>query len=284
MKQPKAPYEASARSPFAGCAILIAAVAMMVFLIGFSIFALFRQFGEIAKFTADKPVPIEVSPLENQGAEFTALTQRLAKFRDELSGDSESSLTLSADDVNLAIAAYDSFKELRGTFHITKIENETVRIAISFMLNGKPRFSRNGEPGWVASDSRYLNGTLVARPLLMKNEVVLTLDTIEVSGANVPREFIEQMSPYHITERYLADKILGPAMAKLTRVGVTDGKIVLTRNPKESPVGMITNEQVDSGSGRLFMSLGLAATAFLIFAGIIVLIGLRAKARNSSEP
>ena len=283
MKQPKAPYEASARSPFAGCAILIAAVAMMVFLIGFSIFALFRQFSEIAKFTAEKPVLIEVSPLESQREELNILTQRLVKFRDELGGDAETSLTLSAEDVNLAIAAYDSFKELKGTFRVTKIENETLRIAISFMLNGKPRFTRNGEPGWVASDSRYLNGTLVARPFLMKNEIVLSLDTIEVSGAKVPREFIEQMSPYHITERYLADKILGPAMAKLTRIGIADGKIVLTRKPNEIPIGVITNEQVDSGSQRLFMSLGLAATAFLIFAGIIVLIGLRAKAKKASE-
>ena len=283
MKQPKAPYEASARSPFAGCAILIAAVAMMVFLIGFSIFALFRQFSEIAKFTAEKPVLIEVSPLESQREELNILTQRLVKFRDELGGDAETSLTLSAEDVNLAIAAYDSFKELKGTFRVTKIENETLRIAISFMLNGKPRFTRDGEPGWVASDSRYLNGTLVARPFLMKNEIVLSLDTIEVSGAKVPREFIEQMSPYHITERYLADKILGPAMAKLTRIGIADGKIVLARKPNEIPIGVITNEQVDSGSQRLFMSLGLAATAFLIFAGIIVLIGLRAKAKKASE-
>ncbi len=283
MKQPKAPYEASARSPFAGCAILIAAVAMMVFLIGFSIFALYRQFDEIAKFTAEKPVPIEVSSLESQTEQLNTLTQRLKKFREELAGDSESSLTLSADDINLAIAAYDLFKELKGTFRVTKIENETLRIAISYMLNGKPRFSHHGEPGWVASDSRYLNGTLVARPFLMKNEIVLSLDTIEVSGAKVPREFIEQMSPYHITERYLADKILGPAMAKLTRVGVTDGKIVLTRNPKEIPLGVITNEQVDSGSARLFKSLGLAATAFLIFAGIIILIGLRTKAGKTPQ-
>ncbi len=283
MKQPKAPYEASARSPFAGCAILIAAVVMMVFLIGFSIFALYRQFDEIAKFTAEKPVLIEVSSLESQTEQLNTLTQRLEKFRDELAGDSESSLTLSADDINLAIAAYDSFKELKGTFRVTKIENETLRIAISFMLNGKPRFSQDGEPGWVASDSRYLNGTLVARPFLMKNEVVLSLDTIEVSGAKVPREFIEQMSPYHITERYLADKILGPAMAKLTRVGVTDGKIVFTRNPKEIPLGVITNEQVDSGSARLFKSLGLAATVFLIFAGIIILVGLRTKAGKTPQ-
>ena len=43
---------------------------------------------------------------------------------------------------------------------------------------------------------------------------------------------------------------------------------------------MITDEQVDSASGRLFTILGIAAACFLVFAGIIVLIGIRAKARK----
>ncbi len=282
MNKPKAPYEASARSPFAGCAILIAAVAMMIFLIGFSIFALFRQSDAIAKFTAEKPVPIEVTSLENKDAAINNLAERLEKFRQDLAKDVESSLILSADDVNLAIAAYDAFKELKGTFRVMKIEGETIHIAVSYMLNGKPRFARDGEPGWIASDFRYLNGTLVARPLLLKKEVVLRLDTIDVTGAKVPREFIDQMSPYRITERYLADGVIGPAMAKLTKVGVADGKIVITRNPKVNPADMITNDQVDSASSRLFLSLGLAATVFLVFAGIIVFIGLRTKARKAS--
>lgn len=283
MKPQKAPYEASARSPFAGCAILIAAVLMMVFLIGFSIFALYRQFNEIAKFTAEKPIPIEVSTLENKDAQLRQLDERFDQFRQQLAEHAESSLTLSADDINLAIAKYDAFKELKGTFRVTSIDGETLRIAISYMINGKPRFSHEGEPGWVASDARYLNGTLVARPLLLKKEIVLRLDTIEVPGATVPREFIDQMSPYRITERYLADKILGPAMSKLTRVGIADGKLVLTRNPKENPADMITDAQVDSASSRLFISLGLAATVFLVFAAIIIIIGLRAKARKTDD-
>ena len=68
MKPSKAPTDASARSPFAGCAILIAALLVMVFLIVFSTLTLFRQFNEIAKFTGEKPVPVEVSSLENQEA------------------------------------------------------------------------------------------------------------------------------------------------------------------------------------------------------------------------
>jgi hypothetical protein len=284
MTAPKAPYEASARSPFAGCAILIAAVAMMVFLIGFSVFALFKQFSEIAKFTTEKPAPVEITSLDDQEPALNDLAERLEKFRQDLSADREVSLALAPAELNLAIATYDAFKELQGTLRVTEITGDTMRLAISFPLNGKPRFAREEEPGWIASDSRYLNATLVARPVLLKQEVVLKIDAIEVPGASVPPEFIDQMSPYRITERYLIDPVLGPAMAKLTRVGLADGKLVLTRNPKETPAGMITNEQVDAASSRLFLWLGLAATLFLIFAAIIIFIGIRAKARKPADP
>ena len=283
MTTPKAPREPSTRSPIAGCAILIAAVGMMVFLVGFSVFALFRQFNEIAKFTAEKPVPVEVTSLDNKEAQLNNLAERLEKFRQELGGKSETTLALSAEDLNLAIATYVPFKELKGTFYVTKIEGETLHIAISFPLNGKPRFARDGEPGWIASDSRYLNGKLVARPNLLKKEIVLSLDAIEVPGSKVAPEFLGQMSPYRITERYLTDPVIGPAMAKLTRVSVADGKVILKRNPGENPIDLITNDQVDSASRRLFSALGIAAACFLAFAGIIVFIGVRAKARKARD-
>jgi hypothetical protein len=281
MSSPNASIDASARSPFAGCAILIAAVLVMVFLIGFSILTLFRQFNEIAKFTAGKPVPVEVSSLENQEPALNSLAERIEEFRQKLAGDGEASLALTPEELNLAIAAYAPFKDLRATFRVLGIEGETLRIAIAFPLNGKPRLARDGETGWIMSDPRYLNGTLVARPALLKREVVLLLDDLEVPGSTVPKEFIGQMSPYRITERYLTHPDLGPAMAKLTRVGIADGRIVLSRKPGETPADTITDAQVDRAGGRFFTILGVAATAFLIFAGLIIFLGLRAKARRS---
>ena len=278
MKAPGDSTDASARSPFAGCAILIAAVLVMVFLVGFSIVTLYRQFNEIAKFTAEKPVVITVSPTEGQEAALNALAERLETFRQKLAGEEEASLALTPDEINLAIAAYEPFKDLRGTFRIDSVEDDTLKIAISFPLNGKPRLTRDGETGWITSDSRFLNGTLVAKPALLKREVVLRIEDIKVPGATVPREFIEQMSPYRITERYLSDPVLGPAMAKLTRVGLADGKLVFTRLPGEIPADVIGKEQVDSAGSRLFLILGIVACVFLMFAGIVVFIGLRAKA------
>ena len=282
MTQPQAGKQDNARSPFAGCTIFIAAFLVMAFLIGFSVLTLFRQFNEIAKFTADKPVAIALSAVEGKQPELQNLAERIETFRQQLAGNAETSLALSADDLNLAIASYEAFKELRGTFHILSIEEKTARISISFPLNGKPRFTRAGEKSWITSDSRYLNGTMVAHPALLKNEIVLALDTIEVPGKKVAPEFIQQMSPYRITERYLSDPVIGPAMAKITRVGILDGKIIFTRKPGEVPADTITDAQVDSGSSRLFTTLGIAAVGFLTFAGVIILIGIRKKARLRS--
>ena len=281
MTQPQAVKQDSARSPFAGCAIFIAAFLVMTFLIGFSVLTLFRQFNEIAKFTDDKPVAIEVSPTAGKEAELKNLAERVETFRQQLAGDAETSLALSADDLNLAIASYEAFKELRGTFRVLTFEEKTARIAISFPLNGKPRLTRAGEKSWITSDARFLNATMVAHPALLKKEVVLALDILEVPGKKVAQEFIDQMSPYRLAERYLSDPAIGPVMAKITRVAIADGKIVLTRKPGENPADTITDAQVDSGSTRLFTALGIVAVCFLAFASVIVLIGIRAKARNA---
>lgn len=277
------PKEPTARSPFAGCAILVVAFLVMIFLVGFSVLTLFRQFNEIAKFTGTAPAPVEITVVENQDAALNALAEKIENFRQALAGDEEVSLELTAEELNMAIAAYEPLKELRGTFRIQEIGEETMRIAISFPLNGKPRFTREDEAGWITSDSRYLNGTLIARPELQSKEIVLALDTIEVPSAAVPREFIEQMSPYRITERYMADPVIGPEMAKLTRASISNGKVVLTRNPNENPANQITDSQVDAASKRFFTALGVAASIFLAIVGLILFIGMRAKARKARE-
>ena len=283
MSTPRHVSPASARSPFAGCAILIIALLVMVFLIVFSVFTLFRQFNEIARFTGTAPVPVEVSALDDREAALNSLAEKIEVFRQQLSGPGEATLSLDPEEMNLAIAAYESFKDLRGTFRVLAASDGALRIAISFPLNGKPRLTRDGEAGWVTSDRRYLNATMVAKPGLLQREVVLKLDDLLVPSASVPREFIEQMSPYRITERYRADPQIGPAMAKLTRVSVADGKLLLARVPGETPADLITDENVDSASGRLFLFLGIAACLFLMVAGILVFVGLRAKAAKTRD-
>ncbi len=281
MNRPKVTVDASARSPFAGCAILIAALFVMAFLIVFSTVTLFRQFNEIAKFTAGRPAPVEVATLENQDEALNGLAERMESFRQQLTGEEPAVLALTPTEMNWVISAYDSFRDFRGTLRVVAVEGDTLRLAISFPLNGKPRLARKDESGWITSDLRYLNGEVTAHPVLSNREVVLQIDALRVTGASVPQEFIDQMSPYRISERYLNDPVLGPAMAKLTRVGLADGKLVLTRVPGEIPADVIGKPQVDSASQRFFRVLGVVACGLLIFAGLIVFFALRSRATRT---
>jgi hypothetical protein len=277
------PRQATARSPLAGCGILIAAVLVMVFLVGFSMFSLFRQFDEIKKFTAEEAAPIEVSPVEDRETELNELAERLETFRQTLQGDHETVLVLDPDDINLAIAVYEPLSELRSTFRVESISREGMRIAISFRLNGKPRLAREGESGWLNYDPRYLNGTLVARPELHNGEIVLRIDAIEVPGAEVPDGFTGQMSPYRPAQRYVSDPILGPAMARLTSLELGDGQLILRRKPGAAIPNEITPEQVDAGTQRLFVFFAIGASIFLVVVGSMLFIALRAKGRSSGN-
>jgi len=250
---------------------------MVVFLVVFSIVSFFRQADAIAKFTAPAPAPVATTSLSGREADVQALTTRLEAFNQQLDGDQPASLALTADDLNLAIAAYEPFKDLRGTFHITGITEKNIRMDVSYRMNGKPRRTREGEPGMITSDFQYLNGTLVGRPWLEKNEISLRIDQVIVPGKSVPEEFVIRLSPYQVMQRYLDHPIMGPVMKKLTRVELAPGQLILKRTPGENQADAISHEQVDSGSSRLFTVFGIVATIFLAFVSLMIFISARKK-------
>ncbi|MFK7851534.1 MAG: hypothetical protein AB8D78_11200 [Akkermansiaceae bacterium] len=269
--------EVSQKSPFAGCAILITAVLVMLFLVGFSLFVLFKQFDAISKFTDEGPVEIKIKSLENRESDLNQLAEEIEIFRMGVVDDETAILELDSEELNLSIAAYDAFKDLRGMLKVREIKEDHMLLDISFRLNGKPRLAKEGEQGIIGSDPRYLNGTLVAEPRLRDGEVVLQLSDIEVEGSHVPSEFIQQMSPYRIAERYSGSGPIGEMMAKLTSVELGDGVIRFQREAGKVPADTVTEEQVDAAAGRFFTFLGIAASIFLFFVAIILFVGLRLK-------
>ena len=272
----------SDKSPFAGCAILIAALLVMVFLIGFSVSVLFRQSNEIAKFTGEKPVLVEVSPLEDREAELNRLAEKLETFRLAVSDGESATMDLTAEEMNLAIAVYEPFRDLRGMLRVASISPEEIRLEISFQLNGKPRLSKEGEGGWITSDPRYLNGIMVAKPGLLNKEVVLQISDIEVPGKIVAEGFLGQMSPYRIAERYVGKEGIGGVMAELTSVELGEGTVRFVKTAGVTPKDTITNAQVDDASQRLFKFFAVAACLFLLFVAVVIFVGLRLKKRHEA--
>ncbi|QJE98722.1 hypothetical protein [Luteolibacter luteus] len=279
---PQAPQaQATARSPFAGCLILILALLMLVFLIGFSAWMPFRQAAEIEKFTQPSPTPLPVEAIEGNEPKVNALVERMETFRSGLEGDAAqpARLELSAEDLNLAIAAFQPVEQLRSSFRIREITKDALIIDICYKLNGRPRLAKDGEDGPVTSDPRYLIGTIKGHPELMRRELILKVDALEVPGATVPQGFLDHFSTLRIFEAHLKHPVLGPAMAAMTRVGLEDGKMVLSRIPGEAPPDVISEEQFRQGGSRIVKYLGIGACVFLAFAATMVFIGVRKQRR-----
>lgn len=269
--------ETSQKSPFAGCAILLTALLVMVFLVGFSLFVLFKQFDAISKFTKEEQKKVEVIGLEDREGDLNRLAEKVEIFRLAMLDDESAFMELNVEEMNLAIAAYDSFKDLRETLHVREIKDEKIYLDISFQLNGRPRLAKDGETGVIGSDPRFLNGTMVAKPGLLDGEVVLEVKDIVVDGSVVPKEFIKQMSPYRIAERYAGDNGIGMVMSKLNSVKTEDGLVRFERISGVKPKDTVSNDQIDQAGKRLFTFMGIAASLFLLFVAVVIFIGLRLK-------
>ncbi len=284
--------QATARSPLSGCAILIIAFVVMIFFVCSMVFSLFRQSRAIEEFTEDQPAEIEVIDLEGRDDDLASLNRRLTAFQGVLAKKEEARLELSAEDINLAIASQEPFAELRETFRIDSIEGDRIRIQISYPLNKGPKslgefFTLLGDllaspENPEGQDYRYLNGVLIVKPVLAGGQIIPKIIDIEAEKNDVPDGFVDQMTQYRPAERYIEHELLGPLMAKLTEVTIEEGKLVLIRVPGEDPATELTDEQVNQGAQRFLMVFGTAATLFLIFAGIMIFIGLRAKAKQDA--
>ena len=261
----------SARSPFAGCTILIVAVAIIVFLVVFSLWNMFRLDQELAKFTSPVAAPVPLTALDGQEAMLSELKARIEAFRGT-QPPRDSRLALSADDLNACIAAFAAFKDLRHTLHVRSVETDHLLIDISFPLNARP----------FGGHARFLNATMVAVPELVQGEVILRVLELRVPGTTVPPEFLGQFSPYRVFERYRSDPVLGPAMQQLTGLEIRDGRVVLRVVPGETPPANAPDKSTPSG-GNTVKLIGVAACLFLVFAGTVIFVGLRkSAARNNA--
>ncbi|MCW1883259.1 hypothetical protein OKA04_00870 [Luteolibacter flavescens] len=276
--------DATPRSPLAGCLILVLALLMLVGLIGFTAWMPFRQAEEIEKFTKSAPAPVEVDVIEGNEAKVSALVERLEAFRSDLNDESGSArIELTAEDLNLAIAAFPQVEQLRKSFRVREITGEHLIIDICYQLNGRPRLAKDGEEGFMAADPFYLIGTIKGRPELARRELALRVDSLDVPGSTVPQGFLDHFSTLRLFEMYLKDPILGPAMAKMTRAEIQDGKMILARVPGENPPEVVTDANFKQGSQRFFMYLGIAACLFLAFAATMIYQSIKRQKRLERE-
>ncbi|MDQ8190927.1 hypothetical protein [Roseibacillus persicicus] len=268
-------------SPFAGCSIIIAAALMMLFLVGFTIYSLFRMDDEISKFTETSPAATPVLDPTKFENEFNDLSRRMDGFRTAVlaneAGEEEAQnnpvepveLLLSTRDLNLSIAAQPQFLDLRETFHILSLSPEEARIQISYRINGKP----------IGDTSpRYLNGIIHGKPRLESGQVLIDISHIDSNKGSVPDEFAAHLSDHQLTAPYLKDEKLGPVMKKLTSLQLIDDGIILRSDPAAEPPGQqeMTREEVERTKKIALVAFG----SVLTIVSLLLVVFLRWKKKS----
>ena len=268
-EEEKEPDPVQAQNPGAGCIILIVALTSLAFLIGFGVWSLFKQHREITKFTGTSPQEIALPDLESNASAMIQLNAALETFRTEAGNKRAATLRLSPEDINLALAAFEDFGELRRTFSVKKITKDELHIEISFRMRGSPLNS---------DDYRYLNGTMITQPELSGGEIFFNVDRIEVPGKTVPDGFVGVFSPYRPAQVYLTNEEgVGPWMRQLTSLALEEGFLTLTIEPSELPP---ESEPAEIQFGHILRAVILFTVVVLAFVATAIFAFKKGRARS----
>jgi hypothetical protein len=263
------PENAPARSPFAGCLIMMILAAVAVFLISVSAYSLIRQNKEIDKFTAAQPMKLPEITVEGREAALNDLHARLQRFRDSVvsATDKDASIELSVDDLNHVLATMEPLRDYRGSFFVKEIGDGVIIADHTRPMNGMPG----------SGTMRYLNAEITLKPLLAEKALVFQVADLKVPEKTVPREFIAQIPPYRLGVDLQQDPVLGPVLQKLTAMQAKPGKLELRRKPGDVPQSTVSNQQVDSAFLRI---LRVLICGFLLVVGLGLFFALRAKGKK----
>jgi hypothetical protein len=265
------PENAPARSPFAGCVIMLILAAVAIFLISVSAYSLIQQNKEIDKFTAPTAVTLPRVEIEGKEEELNDLHARLQRFRDALlsSTDTEVSLSLSAADLNFILATMVPLQDYKPYFFVKEIRDGAIIADHTRPMNGLPG----------SGVQRHLNAEVVLKPLVAEKSLVFQVSELNVPEKTVPREFIAQIPPYRLGLDEQQDPVFGPVLQQLTAMEAKAGVLELRRKPGELANATISNDKVDSALHRIVRVLVIG---FLIVVGLGLFLALRAKAKKAA--
>ncbi len=126
-------------------------------------------------------------------------------------------LVLTSDDIN---ALLEDDPELKGKAY-AKIEGNVVKGEISIPLDAIP-----------GGKGRYLNGEAEFKASLADGVLIVTLDSVEVNGKQIPEEFMKPIRQQNLAKDLYKDEKTSEMIRRLESLEIKDGKIILKVRPK----------------------------------------------------
>ncbi|MDG1149785.1 MAG: hypothetical protein P8Q54_03305 [Akkermansiaceae bacterium] len=259
------------RSPFAGCLILIVMALVILVLISSAGYFLKKQTNAYKTFTEEIANPAPIADPKTHQTEFNSLVNRLRHFDHEVSNDRAAQLSLSAQDLNLAIAHFEILKSYRGQFYFEKITPADISGTIHLPFNSTaklPNFVRSSLK--IESRENNLNGTFTGTPLLTDGKLILNVSEITPSKGEVPEELLSGISRFLISgelEQKAEDDPenipeLLKILRKLTSIEMRNDSLVFLYSPDSKPPSV--KEESDAMATKAKHLVALGAVIFIL--------------------
>lgn len=220
---PKQRTPVSSYSPTPGCIIFAIGIVGIVALVGWFVYAGFRQSKEIEGFTEPKAAAVAAPASTPEALE--AVQKKLADFSSALKAKQQARLELSLAELNTLLAGDQTLASVKDMLRVESV-SENLRLLVSL-------------PVKTFAGNRFLNGTMEFRPEIRPDQG-LFLETLGISvpGKAVSEGFVRIYREMHflddmLLKPYREHPEMGAVVKAVTDVKCANNQVVLTFSPKQ---------------------------------------------------
>ena len=251
-------------SPFAGCLIMIIVGLLVLGIISFTWWSYKQVQATVEGFAESDPVEVTLVDVTGEDSAQLSLGQKLKGFRRIVGDKQVGELSLTADELNLAIASYEILEPNRRQLSITSISEEGLVADISYPLNAR-----------LFSDEKlYLNGEVTIMPEVTGGFLFPTVKKVRTSQhEDIPQEFKKFISETMLRPMR-DDAELGQLLQRISSVKIVGNAMILKTEPDFVAAGELPDDKAPI-INRFMKGFGIVAVVFLFIVSIIIFISRR---------
>lgn len=240
----------------AGCSIFLVILLTVAFVITMAFWTYFDYKNAVVDITEEKAVPTQVADTEDKSAT-AALDKKFGEFSELVKAKKPATLTLSIDEINLAIAHFEKLDEFKGKLFVTGLESSEGNKKDLIVT----RASFTMKPG--LNPERYMNGEVKFRPEIAEGSIFPIIEEADPdTGKPIPPKMMQALSTLMFTE-YRNDDSIKDVFHRINTAKVIDNQLVITSDPDDQVVAIKDREITSDRKAEVFQMIGLVAFIFI---------------------
>jgi hypothetical protein len=200
---------------FYGCIIAAVLSLLLLIAIGVIFFVLYRWLGNVVEeYTAT--APSELPKVEMPAEQRATLKERVEAFRAAIKeGRPTEPLVLTADELNALI---QDNPDLNGKVFVA-IDDDKLKGKVSIPLSQLPMLG--------LTQGRFLNGEAELKVSLQEGILLVTLESIEVNGKQLPEQLMTSLRNQNLAKDAYKDQRNADEIRKFQSIEIKDGKLTI---------------------------------------------------------